>query len=177
MIKMFTTQLMGLLKKMSENEDYLVEDGARLLAQAAIGKETSIYIYASNEMTAVQAEALYGYEPLQNAKSLIDDNDLSILTEADRVLLVTRYSNDPNAVKLALELSARGIPFVSISTAVNSELEDLTSLADIHIDLMLTKGLLPNEDGTRFGFPFSIVALYAYYMLKLTINEMLAEYE
>ena len=35
MLKMFTTQLTGLFKRIEEKEEYSFEDGARLLAQGA----------------------------------------------------------------------------------------------------------------------------------------------
>ena len=51
-----------------------------------------------------------------------------------------------------------------------------SELADVHIDLQLIKGLLPNDAGERFGYPSSMAALYVYYGLKFTIEEILAEY-
>lgn len=49
-------------------------------------------------------------------------------------------------------------------------------MADVHIDLRLKKGLLPDELGNRVGYPTSLVALYIYFGLKFTIEEILEEY-
>ena len=94
----------------------------------------------------------------------------------DRVLLITRYSSDPQALQLAKKLTEKQIPFVAISTHIEESHETLVELADVHIDLQLIKGLLPNDAGERFGYPSSMAALYVYYGLKFTIDEILAEY-
>ncbi|WP_066367438.1 DUF2529 domain-containing protein [Neobacillus fumarioli] len=181
MIKMFATQLLGLFKKISETEEFSFEDGARLLAQAAIG-DGAIYLWGSGEMKAIVFEALEGAEPLQQAKALTKANEAE-LTDADRVLLFSRTSKDPEAIALAERLRERMIPFVAVSTVhhtagANSEAEeDLSELADVHIDLHLAKGLIPDDAGNRVGYPSSMAGLFVYYGLKFTIEEMLAEYE
>jgi hypothetical protein len=45
------------------------------------------------------------------------------------------------------------------------------------MNLQLSKGLLPDEVGNRFGLPSSMAALFTYYGLKFTFDEILAEYE
>lgn len=52
MLKMFSTQLTGLFNRLQEKEDFSIEDGARLLAQAAAGEGT-VYIFGIKEMQAV----------------------------------------------------------------------------------------------------------------------------
>ena len=51
---------------MMEKEEFNIEDGARLLAQAAVGDGT-IYIHGFGEMDGVTKEALEGVEPLPKA--------------------------------------------------------------------------------------------------------------
>jgi hypothetical protein len=41
----------------------------------------------------------------------------------------------------------------------------------------LTKGLLPDDFGNRYGFPSPMAGLFVYYGLKFTIEEIIAEYE
>jgi uncharacterized phosphosugar-binding protein len=177
MIKMFTTQLTGLFKKIMEKEEFSLEDAARLLAQAPAG-DGSIYIYGMGEMQAVAFEATEGTEPLKRAKRLAGPDLPPELSEADRVLLVSRFANDTDALQLAVLLQEKGIPFVSISSVPDQiETAALTDFADVHINLGLTKGLLPDESGNRFGFPTSMAALYVYYSIRFTIEEILEEYE
>ncbi|WP_375162354.1 DUF2529 domain-containing protein [Bacillus sp. V3B] len=173
---MFTTQLHGLFQRIQEKQSEWIEDGARLLAQAAIADHT-IYVYGTAEMDAVVCEALKGAEPLSHTTSLHSVDDLGQLTMMDRVLLVSRYSTDSEALQLAKKLSEKGIPFVAIASHIESNKETIVDLADVHIDLQLKKGLIPNDDGGRSGYPFSMAALFVYYALKLTIEEILVEYE
>lgn len=176
MLKMFTTQLMGIFKKIAEKEEFSFEDGARLLAQAPAG-DGSIYIWGSQEMKAVEYEALEGAETLRSAKVLQLDADSNGLTDADRVLLFSRFSNDRAALELAHMLREKMIPFVAVSTVTEPSDEDVSQFADVHIDLRLTKGLLPDEVGNRYGYPAGMAALFVYHGLKFTIDEILAEYE
>lgn len=166
---MFTTQLTGLFKRIAEKEEFSFEDGARLLAQAS-----TIYIWGTREMKAVEYEALEGAEPLKNAKSLTAAN-VDALTGADRVLMFTRNSTDTDAVELAKQLQEKSIPIVAVSTAMDAE-GDLAVIADVPIDLSLKKGLLPDDLGSRYSYPSSMAALYVYYGLKFTMDEILAEY-
>jgi hypothetical protein len=164
-MKMFTTQLTGLFKRIEDKGEFSFEDGARLLAQGQ-----NIYLVGFREMKAVEFEALEGAEPLKGALTNVE-----AATSADRVLLFTRNSDDQEAVELAGTLKEKDIPFVAVSTSVPNG--KLVELADVHIDLQLTKGLLPDDFGNRYGYPSSMAALYVYYGLKFTIDEILAEYE
>ncbi|WP_160724208.1 DUF2529 domain-containing protein [Bacillus sp. USDA818B3_A] len=175
MLKMFTTQLTGVLKRIEEKEEFSFEDGARLLAQAPAG-DGSIYIFGAQEMKAVAFEAINGAEPLHSAK-VLNETDTDGLTDADRVLLFTRLATDLEALELARKLHEKMIPFVAVSTVIEPSEGDLSQLADVHIDLRLKKGLLPDDVGNRYGYPSAIAALFVYHGLKFTIDEILAEYE
>ena len=174
MLKMFTTQVTGLFNRLLEKEEFAIEDSARLLAQAAAG-EGSIYIYGSAEMSAIPFEATEGAEPLNGAVRLQSAEQVSTLNPADRVLIFSRQSTDAEAVAIAEELIKEGLSFVAVSTIVDDG--GLDALADVHIDLRIKKGMLPDENGERFGQPTSMAALFIYYGIKFTIDEMMAEYE
>ena len=167
---MFTTQLTGLFKRIEEKEEFPFEDGARLLAQAPVG-DGSIYIFGTNEMKAIAHEALEGAEPFASAKLF---TEIDVLTIADRVLLFTRTSSDKKAIDLAVQLQEKEVPFVAVSTDTDGQ---LAGIADVHINLRLTKALLPDDSGNRYGYPSLMAALFVYYGLKFTIDEILAEYE
>ncbi len=172
MLKMFSTQLTGLFNRINEKEAFSIEDGARLLAQATVGEGT-IYIKGVKEMQAVTALAFEGPEPLAGSKILDQQDEL---LETDRALIITRFSNDPEAILLAKKLVEQGTPFVAISGKVQTDEEDLSSLADVHIHSGVLKGLIPGEDFERVGFASSMAATYIYYGLKFTIDEILADY-
>jgi uncharacterized phosphosugar-binding protein len=174
MLKMFSTQLTGLFKRIQDKEEFAFEDAARLIAQAAVS-EGSIFLFGHLEMEAVVLEATVGAEPLRFAKKF--PSELTDIQESDRAIIITRYSNDVEAIECGKRLQEIGVPFVAISTKMDSETEDLFDLADVTLNLQLTKGLLPDETGNRYGLPTSMAALYAYYGLKFTFDEILAEYE
>ncbi|USK59691.1 DUF2529 domain-containing protein [Peribacillus asahii] len=175
MLKIFSTQINGLFKKMIDHEEFNIEDAARLLAQAVIG-EGSIYIYGFEEMDGITKEALNGVEPLPAAKVYYLDEPLTLGSE-DRFLLFSRFSNDPEAIRLSQRLQQADIPFVAVSTVVEAEGDSLATLADVHIDLRVQRGLIPDELGNRVGYPTLLIALFAYYGIKFTIEEILQEYQ
>lgn len=173
MLKMFSTQLSGLFKKIQEQEEFSFEDGARLLAQAAVG-DGNIYIFGEKEMEAVISEALYSAEPFEKIRRW--DGKEENLTNADRVMIFSRYSHDDAAVRAGKWLLERGVPFIAVSTHDTTDSESLVHLADVHMNLHLKRALLPDDEGNRFGYPASMAALFVYYGLKFTLEDILEDY-
>jgi hypothetical protein len=169
--KMFTTQLNGLLKRVGEKEEFSIEDAGRLLSQSFLGEGT-IYMKGFGEMAALEAEAINGAETLPGLKAWTES---ALLTETDRVLIATRFSTDAEALELASMLQSSSVPFVALAS--KKEAPGLEETADVFIDLHLTKGLLPDDEGSRTGFPSSIAGLYVYFLLKMVMDEIIAEYE
>ncbi|KPB05815.1 DUF2529 domain-containing protein [Bacillus sp. CHD6a] len=182
MLKIFTTQLQGVFNRIGSSEEFAFEDAARLLAQAAVG-DGRIYVHGVKEMKAVEAEATTGAEPLMSATLLSNLDRYHDLTDTDRALIVSRFSTDEEAISTAKALKELGIEIVGISTVMEPSLETvegaetLETLSDVHIDLKLKKPLIPGDDGERFGFPSSMVALYVYHGLAFTLKEILEEQE
>ncbi len=171
MLKIFLTQLNGYLQKITTEEDLPIEEGGRVLAQTIINNG-SIHIKGLKEMAGVELEALYSAEPLQQARPL----ELEDIQSIDCVLLVSRYSTDEEAIILAKQLRERGVPIIGISTQKEDNEDSLQYYTDVHIDTKLVRSLVPMDDGSRFGYPGIVTALFAYYGLTLTMNEILAEY-
>lgn len=174
MLKMFSTQLSGLFKKISEHNEFSFEDGARLIAQAAVS-DGHVYICGFGEMAAVTLEATEGAEPLSFVAPWPGPDEV---TGADRLILFSRTSVDAEAVAVARELTERNVPFVAVCTVVDeNSAENLTHLADVVIDLKFERGLIPNEAGNRVGYPGAMAGLFAYYGFRFTLEEILADYE
>lgn len=171
-MKMFLTQINGLFSRIYEKEQYSIEDSARLLAQAAIG-EGKIYLKGFNEMEAITKEALEGAEPMAFTAPLTAVDDL---TDADRVIIITRFSNDTEAIELAHKLVEKSVPFTAISGSSKNDEMGLVQLADVHINTSLLKPMLPTETGERVCFPASMSALFIYHCIKLTFDEIMDEY-
>jgi uncharacterized phosphosugar-binding protein len=176
-VKIFTTQMIGILQKIAAEEELALEDGARLLAQAIIG-DGRILLHGFHEMEAVVIEALCGQDKLPKAARLMENGHLrNDIDETDRVLLVTRFSNDKDAINLAEQLKEKGLEIAAISAVVKDEQPSLVDIVDVHIDSKLPKPIIPRDDGSRIGFPTVITASFAYYCLLLTIYDILEEYE
>ena len=143
-----------------------IEDSARLLAQALVG-EGFIYLHGTNEMDGIVAEALFGAEPMKQAKRLFENGKEVEVTSADRVLLISRFSTDEEVVAIA-KLQADGHSIVGIS-AIQEGTESLEQYTDVHIDTKLLKGLIPDDEGNRYGFPSLMIALFAYHGIKLQL--------
>ncbi|MFS0863008.1 DUF2529 domain-containing protein [Fredinandcohnia sp. 179-A 10B2 NHS] len=177
MLKIFTTQLQGHFNRIMDKEEMNIEDSARILSQAVISDGT-IFVHGFNEMNAITIEAIQGPEPLQSAKPLFKNGEQAQIEDVDRVLIFTRFSTDEEAITLAEQLQQQGVQTVGISAIAKTESDrTLDQIVDVHIDSKLTRPLLPDEDGTRFGFPSIMTALYAYHGLSFTIKEMVAEFE
>jgi uncharacterized phosphosugar-binding protein len=176
MLKIFSTQLQGIFKKIEEKEEINLEEGARLLSQALIG-DGALYIHGFDELKAIEVTALHGPEPIQKGRPLYEDGKLTTVSSMDRVLLIARSSSDKKAIEVASSLLNQGISVVAISSITNTEHEGLQHLVDVHINSHVSKGLIPDETGNRFGIPSSLAALYTYYGLYFTILEILEENE
>jgi len=172
---MFTTQLVGRLKKIESDEQYSIEDGARLLAQALVG-EGSIYIYAKNEMEGIYSEIFDSVEPLNRAKRLTEEL-IPTLSSADRVLLFTRDVLDDDILKVAKSLRETDIPFVAVGSCPAKQENPLDDLAHVFINLYMDRGLVPTETGGRAGFPHLIGALYVYHNIKIILDDMVEDFE
>ncbi|MBU8787618.1 MULTISPECIES: DUF2529 domain-containing protein [Bacillus] len=176
MLKIFTTQLSGIFNRIQEGEAQSIEDGARLLAQAVIS-DHSVYVYGKNELEGILKEALYSSEPFPSVKPLPqDEENWPAFQTADKVLMFCAASADENELNMAEKLNEKGIGLVAVSPS-GKDGAPIAAFADVHIDSKLKMPLLPDEDGTRFGFPSLMVCLYVYHALSFTLKEILQEYQ
>ncbi|MCM3476820.1 DUF2529 family protein [Caldibacillus thermoamylovorans] len=173
MSKIFTTQLIGRLQKISEQE-LDIEDAARLLAQALVG-EGSIYIFGENDLRSVFLEAKYGQEPLQRVQEWTGDT-FEQLSTADRVLIFSRNIANEQVVVLAKKLRSLQVPFVVVGSISVNDVNPVENLADVCINLHIDTGLVPDERGGRTMYPHAIAALYVYHSLKFRIDEIMEDY-
>lgn len=172
--KIFTTQLIGRLQKIDQQE-LDIEDGARLLAQAIVG-EGSIYIYAEEELEGIYLQAKYGRDPFPKVEQLTEEN-LPSLSTADRVLIVTKNAQSEKVLKLAQALHEMQVGFMVIGVKDAKQENPIEDIALAFVDLNLDKGLVPTMTGERKGFPYLLTALYVYHHMKLIVDDMVEDYE
>lgn len=170
MSKILATQINGLLQKIIQEEEFNIEETARLLAQASIG-QGHVYFACFGELRAVEYNALYGAEPFHKLLPWASDIEL---TEADRICIFTRNCQNESALKLAQHLSDNFIPFAVVAAEKAGYDNELSNLAYTYVSTNLHKGLLPNDYGERIVLPHTIAALFVYEAIKLTYDEMLS---
>lgn len=173
MSKILTTQMTGLLQRISSSEEFAIEDTARLLAQAAIG-EGSVYFVCFDELQAVEMNALYGADPFYKLAKYTDD---TVLTDADRVIIFTRSASNPAALAFAQKCYDDFIPFAAVASEVASDDNVLSDLAYTYVSLKMRGGILPHPTklGERIVFPHLMAALFIYEAIKMEYDEMIGE--
>lgn len=168
-MKMLTTQISGLMQRITSKNNDSIEETARLLAQATIG-EGRVFIVGFGEMDAVRLTALDGAEPFTGAVPYADNMDFST---ADRVWIISRNANDIRSLEIARLLASRFIPFAAIAAEKPDDSNELATLATTYIETGITRGLLPGEDGERIVQPHALAALFIYEAVKMAYDEML----
>ncbi|ANC79006.1 hypothetical protein ABE65_020250 [Fictibacillus phosphorivorans] len=178
MLKIFSTQVAGLLKSISDKEEQSIEESSRLLAQSVLSEGT-VYFKGFYEMEAVVSEALSGENKFR-AGANFTEVELSDLLPVDSVVVATRYLDDEKAVELCSEVRKTTECNVILIGGRRKDAEmnvNPDDFADIVIDTKAVRGLVPLDDGTRLGLPSGLTALFAYYALFLTTEEILEEYD
>ncbi|WP_124068836.1 DUF2529 family protein [Filibacter tadaridae] len=168
---MLTTQIGGLLQRIVANEDSMIEETARLLAQATIGEGRVIFA-GFNGLDAVTENALQGAEQFCGAVRYRVGMEIS---SADRVWILTRFATDSDALELAHVLASRFIPFATLAADKPGEDNELATLSYTYISTGLMKGLLPDEDGGRIVQPHALAALFVYEALKMEYDDMVKD--
>lgn len=160
-MKMPIEQLTNLFRQLAEQEE-IIEDIARLLAQAAIGEGT-IFLAVFGEMKAVTAAALSG-----DALSCIEEwHPKSVVTSNDRVFILAKKDEGDG---LAGRLSDASLPFAMLC-AESKEFD----LPEVFLALNLDKGILPAETSSQPQMFYAMAALYVYHNINLMMIDMLSE--
>jgi Domain of unknown function (DUF2529) len=178
MLKIFSTQIAGLLKAISDREEQPIEESSRLLAQTILSEGT-VYFTGFKEMQAVVSEALYGENKFKRGSQLTDDSWPKLLP-VDSIVVATRFLDDQKAIAFCKRVrESVDCPVILIGgRSKDSESNAIVgTAADIVIDTKAVRGVVPLDDGSRVGFPSGLTALFVYYALFLTTEEILEEYE
>ncbi|WP_100400410.1 DUF2529 family protein [Bacillus sp. FJAT-44742] len=172
MLKIFSTQLQGLFRKITDQQEEALENSARLLAQALAG-EGNIYIFATEKMKGVAHSALYSQDAPESTALFPEKENLS---PSDRVLIISESDSNPEAMNILEACQNVNVPVVSISPLTTQE-GALEQSSDFHINTFAQGGVVPDDAGNRTGHPEHLVSLFAVLSLFLTLHEMLLELE
>jgi Domain of unknown function (DUF2529) len=178
MLKIFSTQVSGLLKAISDKEEQSIEEASRLLAHSVLSGGT-VYFKGFSEMEAVVSEALFGENNFRRGAELTHKS-MDGLLPVDSVVVASRFLDDEEAVTFCKKVKKSEDCHVILMGGRRKGAENEAgsdAAADIVIDTKAVRGLVPLDDGTRIGFPSGLTALFAYYALFLTTEEILEEYD
>ncbi|GAF21489.1 MULTISPECIES: DUF2529 family protein [Shouchella] len=167
MDKIYTTQLIGLLKKINDTQPDELENAARLLSQSIMANGT-IYVKGIAELKALEYATTASFESLPNGVIYSKQS----FSSTDRFLLFSPDASDSETKELLKVCNEESVPVVLIVTGAygGSEVD-----ADSLIELGLTKGLTPNEQGERVGHPGLIATLFMYNQLYLNTLDIVNE--
>ncbi|MCM3718424.1 DUF2529 family protein [Fictibacillus phosphorivorans] len=178
MLKIFSTQVSGLLKAISDKEEQSIEEASRLLAHSVLSEGT-VYFKGFGEMEAVVSEALFGENKFRRGSAFVEGS-FDELLPVDSVVVASRFLDDEEAVTFCKKIKEHTDCHVILLGGRKKEAENETELdssVDIVIDSKAVRGLVPLDDGSRIGFPSGLTTLFAYYALFLTTEEILEEYD
>lgn len=164
MIKMFETQLSGLLQKVGEQET-VIEDSARITAQSILS-DGQVYIAASADVGGVVAQAVHGADPIPGCDRLTEK---TVLSSLDTVWIFT--SSFTEVTEEYEQAVNAGASIVMVLPEADQEKDNI-----FFIDTHVKRPLLPTESGKRIGEPHLLVSLHIYYMLYFHVLEMLEEH-
>lgn len=175
MLKIFTTQLSGILRDIIEKEDIGLEDASRLLAQT-IHSEGNIYIHGIKDCSSIHSMCDSDTDLLPNMKNLFENGQINEVTTLDSVIICTPNISDKETIMLLQQLRNQAGSIITLSNLSDST-EGVDAISDININLNVINPIVPLDDGTRIATPISIVVLYVYYCLYLTTVEILLEHQ
>ncbi|WP_078593485.1 DUF2529 family protein [Evansella clarkii] len=177
-MKVFQTQLQGLLNKYEEFEDK-TEDFARIISQTIIS-DGQLWIYGEKEMHGITDQALSGTDALPTIMEAVPDSAFSSL---DTILI---WSPDPlskDACKIASAAKKAGAQVLGFTSELNKNKEEEVqgNLWQEECSMFLSTGvkggLVPTEEGNRIGAPHLLTALHLYYLVFFNVMEFLEEHE
>ncbi|MBM7645388.1 putative phosphosugar-binding protein [Scopulibacillus daqui] len=169
MLKIFTTQLLGVFNDIQKNNENDIEDSARLLAQAVIS-DGKIIVHGLGSYQSVAVEAVEGENKLPKAEYLKNQD----IEPMDAVLIAANENNQEEALSLARELKNKGCPVIGIFENAG---ENGYEYVDIVIQTGKNRPIVPLNDDKKIGKPSSMASLYAYLAVYLTTIDMLDEQE
>ncbi|TVP85597.1 MAG: DUF2529 family protein [Alkalicoccus sp.] len=168
MMKIFETQLSGILRKLNKSE-MDIEDAARVTAQSILS-DGKVYAAASPELGGIVSQAVHGTDAVPECSRLEKD---TVLSSLDTVWVFTARVEDTETEIRAVQEAGAALVLV-LPEAYGHELEQAASFL---IETHVTRPLIPVESGERIGEPHLLVSLHVYYALFFQLHEILEEHQ
>lgn len=171
MSKIYLTQLRGVLQKIIEKHEDMLEDSARLIAQSILS-DGSLYVYGEGDMEAVEIEATLSPNALPSARRLTDEQTEK-LGPMDCVLMFFRGVVNE---KVLMTIKKSGAVVIGVSALKSGDPTGLEDMTDLYIQLNANSPLVPINDEKKGGQPSTIAALFTYHLIYFIVLEILDEY-
>lgn len=185
MLKIFTTQLLGVFRQIEEKNEELLEDCARLFCQTILS-DGKIFIHGAKGMSGITEEATTGKNALPHAQPWSGTANIQSM---DAVLYCANGPMPHDAQKDLLEVHQKGGTVILLTTEESvlsnwnvSAMEasqpgpELPQDAPLVLSIGKQRPLVPLENGDKAGYPDALAALYLYHALYLNVLDILEEY-
>jgi hypothetical protein len=174
MLKIFTTQLLGVFQQIKDGNETAFEEAGRYLAQSIIS-DGKILVYGDDEMSGIFQAIVEGPDCLPKTTYLFKHKEELEISPLDCIIIAAPTSAHKEATVLAKKLKDTGATVIGMSTKIDAD-ESLDKEVAVHIDLRLTGKLVPLEDMSKIGYPSTMTGLYGYYGLFFVTKEFLEEH-
>ncbi|GAK14461.1 DUF2529 family protein [Geomicrobium sp. JCM 19039] len=170
MMKMYTTQLQRVFT-LIQNQEEQIEESSRMLAAALVGEGT-IYLCASARFQSLAQALTENPDTLDKTVYLPIDDAIKVVTPADRLVYITEESDNEDDNQRLQQILSAETPVVFLGSAA-PDLQRVEGMEEPFYVETSSKGLVPNLDGSRSGYPGEIAIVYAYQLLMFHIGELL----
>jgi hypothetical protein len=172
-LKMYITQLRGVFEDISRDNEEVLEETGRRLAQCLVSGG-QIYVHGWSGHSAVVLEATDSPNALPGAKPLFNEqNPPETLSERDTVLLFVPVGFEDEALNWNEQFRSTGADLISVSFQNNHP--SFEEAWDVHLTLPPAHPLIPFSDTKKIGDPSSFAALFLYHLIYFSVMEILDE--
>ncbi len=174
MLKIFTTQLMGVFQNIQKENEWNLEEGSRLVCQTIVS-DGHVYVYGSESLqSTILTESLSGANSLPKSRPLLDDHhEIHALSSFDTVLLFSEEL-DESLFDVYSKIKPSGSNIIVISNQTDKKPSWINDV-DCFLNLGVKGPLVPTDNGKKIGNPIIFASLYMYMALYLNIVDILEE--
>ncbi|SDI61346.1 DUF2529 family protein [Alteribacillus bidgolensis] len=174
-MKIFATQLQGVFQRILDQEEEAIENGARLAAQGPAGTGR-LLIYATPSMRGNAVNLTYHPDAPPQTIQVIDTKEFKP-ESVDRAIVLAEKEEAAYLHSIIELLQSADVPVVVIAPFTEEEARMTLEPTDVWIHTHVRGGIVPDEHGSRIGYPSVLSTLFTGQLLYLNIKELFDELE
>ncbi|WEG13091.1 DUF2529 family protein [Pullulanibacillus sp. KACC 23026] len=171
-MKMYITQLRGVFEKVSQENEDVLEEAGRRLAQT-IASDGQIFVHDFSPIPLLSMEATKSENTLPNVQPLLNDEATKQLSERDLLLLYLQKDYEDEAIRLIKSVKPSGAQIIGILSA--DIIDPFGDLFDACLTVPVSEPLIPFDDFGKMGHPESLTLLFTYHLLYFSVMEIVSE--